>query len=353
MPQGIWLALLLALAVLIGMPGRAGSPPEEASGDPSVLQLGRHTPIVPAWPAVRMLEDTEHQLDAPGAHRALSRFQPPNSPYQNLGQRHGTIWLHSAIALDEQAPERWVAQIDYPLLHDIEFHVFDRQGRLLQSQRTGAVIPFSQRPLGTRAVAVELQLRPGERYDVLLRVRSSTALILPLQFMHWSALTAHESREQILQGIMIGLTLFMLAYSLTRWVSLRQPMFLAYALMIVSALAFWMAFFGTGSQYLWGDTPWLAMNMSAGASLPVVAANIYFSLYALDVARTWPRVALLLQALAVFMLAALLMFATGAISYRTCAVLGSVTAVGHIMLLLPPGPCMAANWARPARCSVG
>lgn len=328
----LWLLLLLPLLMLV-LPGRAE--PLEADGAPTSLRLAKNTPSVKAWPALRMYEDTEHQLTAAQALQRLGEFRPPDGPDQNLGQRRATVWLHTWIELAPEAPERWVAHIDYPLLHDVELHLFDPQGRPLQHTRTGARIPFSQRPLGLRAPAAELRLLPGQSYQVLLRVRSDTALILPLHFMQWQAAASHENREQILQGVMVGLSLFMLAYSLTRWYSLRQPMFLAYAAMIVCALAFWLAFFGIGSQYLWGDLPGLSMNMSAGASLPLVAANLLFSLHALDVQRSWPRLARWMRFTVVGLLVALLLFAAGALSYRAAAVIGSVAGVLHVLLLIP------------------
>lgn len=332
---GLWMLLLLPMLLLV-LPGRAEPPGPVGVGDaPPALRLGAQTPSVKAWPVAQVFEDPEHRLTHAQVLQRLGAFRAPDSPDQNLGQRHATVWLHVWLEVEPDAPERWVAHIDYPLLHDVELHLLDREGRLLQRTRTGAQVPFSQRPLGLRAPAAELRLQPGERYQVLLRVRSDTALILPLRFMQWSAVAAHESREQILQGVMVGLSLFMLAYSLTRWYSLRQPMFLAYGAMIVCALAFWLAFFGIGSQYLWGDLPGLAMNMSAGASLPLVAANLLFSLHALELRHSWPRLARLMQATVAGLLLALLLFAAGVLSYRAAAVIGSVTAVAHILVLIP------------------
>lgn len=331
---GLWLLLLLPVLLLV-LPGRAEPPGPYGGDETQGLRLSARTASVKAWPALQVFEDAQHRLSAVEVLQRLREFQPPDSPDQNLGQRRATVWLHTWLEVEPDAPERWVAHIDYPLLHDVELHLLDREGQLLQRARTGAQVPFSQRPLGLRAQAAELRLQPGERYQVLLRVRSDTALILPLRFMQWPAVAAHENREQILQGVMIGLSLFMLAYSLTRWYSLRQPMFLAYGAMIVCGLAFWLAFFGVGSQYLWGDVPELAMKMSAGASLPMVAANLLFSLHALELRRSWPRLARVMFGTALFVLAALLLFAAGWLSYRAAAVIGSITGVAHVLVLIP------------------
>lgn len=328
------LVLLLCLGLLILHPGQVDV--QTASAAPaSGLQLRADTSSVTAWPALRMLEDTHGTLDAATVHQHLDQFRPPDSRYQNLGQRRSTIWLHTVLELDDQAPPPWVARIGYPLLNSVDLHLFDAGGRQIHHTHTGSLVPHRERGLDTRALAMELHLQPGQRYDLLLRVQSASALIVPLELLQWPAASALESRELAFQGLVCGLTLFMLAYSLSRWVTLRQPMFLAYAALLLSTLLFWLTFFGTGTQYLWPDNAWLATNLTAAASLPAAAANIMFSMYALDVPRSWPRLARAMYGLVVLVLLCLLLFVAGVIDYRACAAIGSVAATSHFALLIP------------------
>lgn len=330
----VGLVLLLCLGLLILRPGQVATP---ATPDlpTSRLLLRADTPAVAAWPALRLLEEHDGTLDAATARQRLDQFRPPDSRYQNLGQRRTAVWLHAVLEVDARAPATWVARIDYPLLNSVDLHVFDADGRPIHHTHTGSLVPHRERGLDTRALAMELHLQPGQRHDLLVRVQSASALIVPMELLQWPAASALESRELAFQGLVCGLTLFMLSYSLSRWVTLRQPMFLAYTVLLLSTLLFWLTLFGTGTQYLWPGNAWLASNLTAAASLSAAAANIVFSLHALDVPRSWPRLARVMYGLVVLVVLCLLLFAIGVIDYRGCAAIGSVAATSHFALLIP------------------
>ncbi len=344
-PQALLAVVLTCLAVLAGAPARSEAPLVPASG---VLKLDSHTRDAAAWPVTRILEDASNSLDAQAAWRSLSRFEVPRTPYQNLGQRPSAIWLHIPIKVGEGAAGNWVARLEYPLLNEVDFVVFDRLGQIVHQSRTGSLTPFSLRPLPTRALTADLQLQPGQSYDVMVRIRTMTAVIVPLHFMPWSSVNELESRDQILFGILGGLMLFMLAYSLSRWISLRQPVFLAYAGVLCANAAFALAIYGVGAQYLWPHNAWLATQVSAGSSLAVLAANLYFCLHALEVRQSWPRLANWVQVLAAVALILLVAFLLGAISYRQAAVSASIGVIGHVLLFLP---VVILRWRRDDRAA--
>jgi diguanylate cyclase (GGDEF)-like protein len=344
-PQALLAVVLTCLAVLAGAPARSEAPAQQSA---DVLRLDAHTRDAAAWPVTRILEDTGGGLDARAAWHSLGLFEVPRTPYQNLGQRASAVWLHIPVAIGAHAPGNWVARLEYPLLNEVDFVVFDRQGLVVHQSRTGSLTPFSQRPLQTRALSADLHLQPGQSYDVMVRIRTMTAVIVPLHFMPWSSVNELESRDQILFGILGGLMLFMLAYSLSRWISLRQPAFLAYAGVLSANGAFALALYGVGAQYLWPDSAWLATQVSAGSSLAVVAANLYFCLYALEVRQSWPRLATAVQIAAAVVLTLLAAFLLGVISYRQGALAASIGVVCHVALFLP---VVVMRWRRDDRAA--
>lgn len=66
----------------------------------------------------------------------------------------------------------------------------------------------------------------------------------------------------MLQGVLTGLALCLLVYSLAQWVSLRDALFIQYALLISGSLLFSLQFFGVGAQYLWTDNLWMERHAS-------------------------------------------------------------------------------------------
>lgn len=302
---------------------------------PAALQLDARTPEIPAWPQLRVLDEPGQRLDAAAAHARLAHFAPPATPYQNLGQRPAAVWLHVPIQVSPDAPARWVVRIEYPALRDVEFALFDAQQRLVQHSRSGASVPFFERALPSRTLATELTLAPGQRHDLLIRVHTATAAIVPISLLTWAQFTAVESRDQITFGLMAGLMAFMLIYSATLWSSMRQPGFLAYGVLLCANGGFALGLYGVGAQYLWPHNAWLASNITVMSSLVVVAANLVFCLSALEVPRHWPRVARWVQASAAVMLVMLAGFLLGLVGYRECAIAASSGAVVTVVLLLP------------------
>lgn len=310
-------------------------PPPAGQTAAAALQLDAQTQELPVWPLLRVLDEPPGGLDAVAARAQLARFSTPATPYQNLGQRPAAVWLHVPIQVNPDAPARWVARIEYPALRTVEFALFDARQRLVQHSRSGAAVPFVERPLPSRTLATELALTPGQRYDLLIRVHTATAAIVPISLLTWPQFTAAESRDQITFGLMAGLMAFMLIYSATLWSSMSQPGFLAYGVLLLANGSFALGLYGVGAQYLWPLNPWLASNITVMSSLVVVAANLFFCLSALEVRQRWPRVARWAQASALSMLLALAGFLVGLLDYRQCAIAASTGAVINVAMLLP------------------
>lgn len=110
----------------------------------------------------------------------------------------------------------------------------------------GNTLRKSERVMPTRTHAAPLTLAPGE-HEVLLRVQTQSSLVLPITLRTPEDFTVHESREQLVQGIAIGLALCMLLYSLTQGVGLRDTMFIDYALLLGANVVFTLAYFGIGA----------------------------------------------------------------------------------------------------------
>lgn len=331
-----WLLAAWVWLIALGSACAAGpaAPPAERPA-PAALQLDARQPEVPVWPLLRILDVPADRVDAQAARAQLARFSTPATPYQNLGQRPAAVWLHVPIQVGPEAPTRWVVRIEYPALRDVEFALFDAQQRLVQHSRSGAAVPFVERPLPSRALAAELVFTPGQRYDLLIRVHTATAAIVPISLLTWPQFTAVESRDQITFGLMAGLMAFMLIYSATLWSSMRQPGFMAYGVLLVANGSFALGLYGVGAQYLWPLNVWLSSNITVMSSLVVVAANLVFCLSALEVRQHWPRVARWAQASAVAMVIALAGFLAGLLDYRQCAITASSGAVINVALLLP------------------
>jgi len=266
---------LIARCGLAGLLALLMLPAYAADAIADAIVLDDRVPSLQAWPAVTLLSDPAKNLTAEQALDRLAEFTPPQSAYATLGLRRDAVWLRIPVEVPAGAGGRWVLDIDYPPLNRIDVHVV-REGQVLQSLQLGNLQPYSKRPIGSRSHAAGLELKPGARTELLLRVETVGGMVLPITLNRSAAFHAHAMGEQMLQGVLNGLGLCLLLYSLAQWLSLREPLFAKYALLISGSLLFSLLQFGVGGQYLWTDNIWMELHAGGLAALMAVCGSFLF-----------------------------------------------------------------------------
>ncbi len=270
------LGLRLALAVLIAAvwAGVCQAAVPEMS---SRLLLTSAKPVHEAWPNVTVFTERQNPLTLADAVAAIGEFERPETSYATLGVRPQATWLRvpfTVQAVDGINPQPWVMNIDYPPLNRIDAYV-TRSGREVQRAELGSLRSFASRPLLSRSHAMPLELAPGD-YDLMLRVESRGAMILPVEFMQPSAFHRAAMSEQMLRGIQVGLFICMLMYSLAQWVATRERLFLKYALLVTGSFMFALLLSGVGAQWVWRDSFWFERHMAGIGALVAVGGTFLF-----------------------------------------------------------------------------
>jgi len=231
---------------------------------------------IDAWPALTVLGDPGKQMTLADARAQRERFVPPTTADGTLGHRRDAVWLRLPIDVAAGSDGRWVLDLEYAVLNRIDLHLLDADGGLVREARLGNLQPFAERPLPSRSHAVELALQPGARYEAWLRVETLGAMIVPLTLSKPPAFWQHALREQMLQGLLAGLGLCLLFYSLLQWVTLRDALLPKYALLIGGGILFSLVQFGIGAQYLWTDRLWAETHLAGIAALAASAGTFLF-----------------------------------------------------------------------------
>ena len=242
---------------------------------PAPLQLQAQQPAAGLWQALQMLPDPEQRYTVQELLQGGPAFGPMPPTQGTLGVRAEPVWLRIPLELAASAPGRWVLDIDYAPLQRIDL-VLASGGRIVQQAALGSHVPFAQRPLPTRSHAVGLDLQPGVAYELLLRVQTQGAMVLPLRLSPPAMHAEHALREQMLQGLLTGLALCLWIYSLAQWINQREVLFLQYTLLISGSLLFSLHFFGVGAQYLWGGLPWFEQHASGMSALMATCGSFLF-----------------------------------------------------------------------------
>jgi diguanylate cyclase len=269
-PRLIVFRFLLAWACTLPLLAQAGP-----------LRLDETTRSVEAWPFITMLSDQGGGLSLEQVLARRDRFIAPPSDRATLGVRDDVVWLRLPLELSERAFPRWVLDIEYPALHRVDAYVVAPDGRVLRRAVLGSHQPYSQRPLASRSHAMGVELAPGRGGEVFLRVQTGGAMILPITLSSLQAFHERSLAEQMLQGMLAGLGLALLVYSLGRWITLRETLSLKYALLVSGSLFFSLFQFGIGAQYLWRDAIWVEQHAGGFFALMALTGSFLFIEHAL------------------------------------------------------------------------
>jgi class 3 adenylate cyclase len=304
-----------------------------AQGARAQAVLDADTTRIDLWPHVRVLADPTRALTLEQALAARDRFAVPGGAYATLGMAKEAVWLRVPVAVSQGGEGTWVLDLDYALLNRVDVHSI-RDGKVVRHATLGDSQPFASRPLQGRTHAVPLEFPPGSSAELLLRVDTAGAKILPVSLSRLSSYHARALGEQLLQGALACLGLVLLLYSLAQWVSLREHLYLKYALLVLCSVTFSVHFFGIGEMYLWTDGTWAERHMAGMTSLMAAAATALFVEDALagDLSR-WLRAGL--RAVAALHVVATVAHGLDLIDIQAVAVLMSTTGLAPSLMGLP------------------
>ncbi len=315
--------VMLALTILV-------SQTCEAVSVAPTIALNDKSTTVELWPSATFLHDPESKLGIADVIAAPDKFTTLKSAYATLGLRQKVMWLHIPISLATGSHENWILDIDYALLNHADVYLIN-EGKVISEARLGIAQPQAMRPMPSRSLAVELNFKPGANHTLILRIDTPGAMILPITLNSHSAFHARALNEQMLQGLLTSLVLCLFLYSLLQWLSLREPLYIKYAILIFGSGLFSVHFFGIGEQYLWPDGSWIG-NHAAGLSSLLAAFGT--SLFVADVlgADMSPRLRIAIRVVAAIFFVAAIAYTLNIIDIYIVSIVMSV--IGTLPSLL-------------------
>ncbi|MBQ5950296.1 hybrid sensor histidine kinase/response regulator [Massilia sp. ST3] len=317
------LSLLLVLACALVPPAMAAP-----------LELAAGVKRAEAWPAVTVLADPGLRLDAGAALAAGARFATPKTAYATLGMQAGATWVRIPVVVPAGAPENWVMQVDFGLIDKLDVYV-ESAGALRKVGSAGRADVQNVWALKGRVPSVVMRLAAGAGHTVLLRVETHGPTILPIEFFQPDAFHPASLEEQMLQGLMLGLGLCLFLYSVGQWITLREPLFGKYALLVGAVTLYSACWFGIADQFLWRGSLWVSEHATGIASILASCGAYLFveqSLARPGMDRVFSR---LMKTFALLSVVSAIGFGTGLISHRYMVAIIGTLGIMPMLLGLP------------------
>ena len=267
----LWLrSVLLVLSVLGWLTWSA------AAHAAAPLQLTPGSQTLDAWPAITLQADDTLGRSAQEMLGRLEDFKAPANLNGSLGVRDKqAMWLRVPLEASRTPGSPWAIYVGYSSLQEVDIYLTS-EGQVLQQVLLGYMRPPDKTTLSSRVPAMLLNLQAGQSYDVLIRIRTLGPMILPISVSELPHGLYLAQREQMLQGLLIGLAFCLLVYSLIQWASQRERLFAYYALVVLGSTGFSIQFFGIGAQFLWPGNVWMGSHAGITAGLMALAGSFLF-----------------------------------------------------------------------------
>lgn len=279
--EGFPMRLLLALLLVCVCSAARADTVVELSPQSGHVNLTPHLTWQRDADASQSLDDAFEQL-------AQGRFAALPHGSAAFGFQTGAFWFHVTVVNRAPGEQRWLLVQEYPLSDRIDVHVRYADGRS-QHMASGDHLPFSARSVRYRHPNFQLDLAPGERVELMVRVESQSSMQVPLVLYTPTAFTELSRDAQFAIGLYYGILLALFFYNAVLWLWLRDWGHFWYVFHIC---AFGLVLFtlnGLGFEYLWPDSPWMAdRSVPISICLALVGMQQFARVF-LELPQRWPR----------------------------------------------------------------
>ena len=298
------------------------------------IALDDAQPLVQVWPTVTIFEDEHKSLTISQILENKPVFKKPETAYGTLGMRTDAVWLHIPVSVAAEGNGLWVLDIDYSPINRIDLYVVTGN-QVAQHVTMGNLVARDKKSLDSRANSHGLSLKPGASHDIYLRVENNGSMILPITLAKPGNFHTRALNEQMLQGVLTGLALCLLVYSLTQWITLGEHLFVKYAILISGSLLFSLLQFGVGGQYVWPDNNWMELHVGGLAAMIAATGSFLFIEQALQGDDMPPWLSRLMKGGAALMVAFAFGFAMDWLSVEQVTLIVSTLGLAPSLLGLP------------------
>lgn len=270
--------------------------------------------------------DPESSFDDAQARLREGRFGHLSDRSANLGFARGNHWFHLVLQNLQSARRTVLVEVDYPILDRLEFYCMGPAQQAIYFP-AGDHLQFDSRVVKVRNYVVPLNLEPQAQMECLVRVRSQSNVVFPIQAFDTLPYIEKSQRVDRMLGVFYGLALALLLYNTILYFSTRESLYLYFILHVIGGLGYTTTMDGTLSSL------WIALELQDVGLLVSICvsagAGILFGLEYLEIRRTWPAANIVGTVLFMIMMvcSVLVLVAPLMVSYIGSAIVSAMVAV--------------------------
>ena len=273
-------------------------------------------------------------------------WQTNPSGKATFGITDSAYWLQVEVQNQTGRDQLLIAELGYSQLDDVVFHELSG-GTLLREFATGDTRSFYPRDVDHPNMLYRFHVAPDASKTLYIRVATQGTMVVPLQIWQQNDFYEAAANEQKLHFFYYGSLAVIILINLAVFLTLREKLYLYYALAISGYFLFFAAVRGYTLQHIYPGAPFLHTHVLL-LSMPFLAMfSILFCMEFLQVRSNSPRLYRALQAMLLFEM--LFFLSAPMLDYDTGIRVAAVSAFAFFSLLLVAGP---VAWAAGVRAGV-
>ncbi len=164
-------------------------------------------------------------------------------PVRHPANTRGTTWIRFNLLNNSETPRRYIISLDEAFIEDVQLYQALSDGSI-HHQRSGLVIPLSDRPIRTRMPAFEVTVEPKFETQFTLSYRSKFEAVLGLQILPSNQFARWADWQSSLYMLFFGCAMAILVFNLLLFLALRDTLYLIYVGHILCVIGFIVRFSG-------------------------------------------------------------------------------------------------------------
>jgi signal transduction histidine kinase len=174
----------------------------------------------------------------------------PNGDKQIFRPSNAVYWLRLTIRNIDTVPQRQFFIVSKREIEDVQFYLVNPQNQLENTLKSGALVPYSERPYPNAKFWLPVLLAPQTTYTVYMRLDNRYNILSTS--IHYGAenLINNLSAERQ-SSFVAGLAFFYLLFAIIMFAYMRQALFFYYLLYVCGGVGYLMSTSGFGVTMVW------------------------------------------------------------------------------------------------------
>ena len=241
------------------------------------------------------LEDRgDYWIDTTGALTAAQISANPHIAWQPTNRTTiypvtsgNVLWMRFTVPPAPDS-ERWLVELPNPAMDRVSLYAPDGAGNWVEKS-AGDSIAVRKWPVPHRHPVLPIDMSAKVTTNYLMRLENAYPVSAAVQFVGEGHLSRAEQRISMIFGVFFGLTGLAVAVSLLSAISLRDPAFGLFGVVMALMAVTQAAFTGLGGLYLWPDWSWWNQLSTPILTLLTSAATSLFISTAVALQERSPR----------------------------------------------------------------